>query len=281
MSYNSIQATNKLGFAVQNRAQKNRKAEATRMLALRTKEQDVPPIGENSVAAYAANFTYSDYESINVAHPKTGQMTPYRELCAMLAAPMPNTRMHVLHALQGIADECLEIHEAFNDYVFPPDSDASCESVVSINGQSFPISRALRYELGDLLWFISLYEHTTGYPALAGLQYLDGEASCSAQFINPALLSVASGAITQVKKEIFYGKEIPLEVSHEIVDRAISVVHEFIAHSSDCCLDDDRKRGYYEYLTRVMQDNVKKLSHRYKDAVWSQDEAINRNVAAE
>lgn len=186
----------------------------------------------------------------------------YVALSVRTAAPLIE-RENLLHAVLGIADELLEIYEFFN-------------TVKQLDLNDEETRTKLIKELGDVTWFTALYADWV----------FDKDWEDSAEVIFDALWKKACqeqgdfmSAITQcalhartcvglTKKEYAYKKPIADLAAQDLFVKALSLVNVI-------CL------GTGIEIKDVLTRNIAKLAERYKQATFTQAEAINRDEAKE
>lgn len=218
----------------------------------------------------------SEAESVVVAMPAffafdpiSNEKKPYVNLCVRTAAPLVG-RANLLHALLGIADELVEIFDFFHqDEGIDLDNEETRTKLVK--------------ELGDVTWFTALYAYWAesevfGESNGSGESFfadLYAQATSMGYFhplpVEAALLDgikTVGGAVSWVKKEYAYNKAVPDDVAKTLFITALHVV-------STMCQEFDID------IQTVLDRNIEKLSARYKQAVFTKDEAVNRDETKE
>lgn len=177
----------------------------------------------------------------------------YVALAFRTAAQFDNPRMHLLHALQGMANELLEIQEGLEQ---EEDDDYFVK------------------EVGDFVWFLSLYcmyvAKFNAVDADALLRHTFSRAPAEDKASYYGLVTLANKFISMVKKEIFYGKEQTADaIDHAILNSITEVFQVLMEVTGTADIWD------------IMGKNIAKLSARYPKGHFEQTSAITRDEAAE
>lgn len=176
----------------------------------------------------------------------------YVALAFRTAAQFDNPRMHLLHALHGMANELLEIQEGLDR------EEGDDDYFVK--------------EVGDFVWFLSLYcMYVAKFDAVeadALLRHTFSRAPAKDETNRYGLVALANKFVSMVKKEIFYGKEQTADViEHAILNSITEVFLMLEITGTD--------------IWYIMEKNIAKLSTRYPKGHFEQTSAINRDEAAE
>lgn len=218
----------------------------------------------------------SEAESVVVAMPAffafdpiSNEKKPYVNLCIRTAAPLVG-RANLLHAMLGIADELVEIFDFFHQ-----------DEGVNLDDEE--TRTKLIKELGDVTWFTALYScwaesNVFGESEDCGNTFfveLYKQAEAMDYFhplpVEAALLDgikTVGGAVSWVKKEYAYNKAVPEDVAQNLFIAALHVVVTM-------CEEFDIS------IQTVLDRNIEKLSARYKQAVFTKEEAVNRDETKE
>jgi NTP pyrophosphatase (non-canonical NTP hydrolase) len=201
--------------------------------------------------------------------PISNNRQPYVSLCIRTAAPLVD-RANLLHSLLGIADELVEIFDFFHQ-----------DESIDLDDEE--VRTKLIKELGDVTWFTALYAHWAESSVWAEYSQcgesffveLAKEATAKGYTdlmpVEAALLDgikTVGGAVSWVKKEYAYGKTVPDDVARALFVSALRVV-------TTMC------QAFDIDLQTVLDRNIEKLSARYKQAVFTKDEAVNRDETKE
>lgn len=207
---------------------------------------------------------------LSVFDPATSSNQPYVALAVRTAAPLVG-RANLLHALLGIADELSEIYDFMHN---DKGVDLTKEETIT----------ALVKELGDVTWFCALF---ADYLAAIGDGDRDQVFGClwddAVNYVLPSptyfvtddpfaltlAIRTAGKAVSKVKGEYAYGKEIDFDFARTLFVQAMLVVRVVLCELPTVSIDD------------VLTRNVAKLAARYKGATFTQAEAVNRDETKE
>jgi hypothetical protein len=126
-------------------------------------------------------------------------------------------------------------------------------------------------ELGDICWYLALAYDVLGLDWDAD-KIVDDESQVTLRGANPleSLTIYSSELLDMLKKNIFYGKPLDMEVVISLVSNMKLAL----------IVGTDMNDSCPHYFDEVVDANIKKLQKRYPEK-FSEEAAINRDVKAE
>lgn len=185
--------------------------------------------------------------------------------CAMRTAQTDSVDRQYQHALLGIASELLEIRLA----------------------EPKGITEMLK-EWGDCVWFVTLFAYANSNFDLKATEYKFYELFEYHADVKENPIALSESIISLLKKSVGYGKELDIDAAWALVNSVVVYLKSFQYELPDFQMDNFdfqenlSEQGQYRFfLHTVLQANIVKLAKRYKDGVWTQAAAINRDTEAE